>query len=232
MKLFYSLLGETSFYGGNKETIDSLLLSILPKPRHKYKPIIQSFVANDSEGDDSNIIGSSFSVITKGSFNKMLLLQNVVRCLHELGGFCYMEVSNNYPFYHSCNRVLWQSSLCELEHDANCIIDLLTNTGSKFSRVAETLGSCDVSKILQWITEAMNLIYTGEGPPDIDTPDYNMCDDDDNNDDDDGFKTLGASDGACMVTAVIAQWLVRYLCKKLMQLMTPEAAILKRKYAV
>ena len=76
----------------------------------------------------------------------------------------------------------------------------------------------------------MDLIYTGEAPPsDIDTKDYDMCDDDDDND---HFKTLGATDGACMVTAVIAQWLVRYLCKKLMQLMTPEAAILKRKYFV
>ena len=76
----------------------------------------------------------------------------------------------------------------------------------------------------------MDLIYTGDAPPDIDTKDYDMCDD--NDDDNDHFKTLGASDGACMVTAVIAQWLVRYLCKKLMQLMTPEAAILKRKYVV
>ena len=76
----------------------------------------------------------------------------------------------------------------------------------------------------------MDLIYTGDAPPDIDTKDYDMCDDDD--DDNDHFKTLGASDGACMVTAVIAQWLVRYLSKKLMQLMTPEAAILKRKYVV
>ena len=113
---------------------------------------------------------------------------------------------------------------------------MLAKAGSEFSGVAETLGSCNVDKILQWITEAMDLIYTGEGPPDIDTPDYNMCggddDDDDDDDDNDNFKTLGASDGACMVTAVIAQWLVRYLCKKLMQLMTPEAAILKRKYVM
>ena len=87
--------------------------------------------------------------------------------------------------------------------------------------------------MLQWITEAMDLIYTGEAPPpDTDTKDYDMCDDDDDDHHHHHFKTLGASDGACMVTAVIAQWLVRYLCKKLMQLMTPEAAILKRKYVI
>ena len=73
----------------------------------------------------------------------------------------------------------------------------------------------------------MDHIYTGEAPPDIDIMEYDTCEDDDN-----FATTLGASDGACMVTAVIAQWLVRYMCKKLMQLMTPEAAILKRKYVV
>ena len=104
----------------------------------------------------------------------------------------------------------------------------MAKAGSEFGGVAETLGNCDIGKILQWIAEAMDLIYTGEGPPpEIDTPDYDMCDEDD-----DDIKTLGATDGACMVTAVIAQWLVRYLCKTLMQLMTPEAAILKRKYVV
>ena len=114
----------------------------------------------------------------------------------------------------------------ESEHDANCIINLLAKAGSEFTGVAETLGSCDVSRMLQWIAEAMDLIYTGDGPPpNTDTTEYDMCDDD-------HVKMLGASDGACMVTAVIAQWLVRYLCKKLMQLMTPEAAILKRKYPV
>ena len=72
----------------------------------------------------------------------------------------------------------------------------------------------------------MDLIYTGDGPPDTTLSDYNTCDHDD------FFKTLGASDGACMVTAVVAQWLVRYLCKKLMQLMTPEAIVLNRKYVI
>ena len=43
-------------------------------------------------------------------------------------------------------------------------------------------------------------------------------------------QTLSASNGACMVIALITQWLVRFMCKKLMQLMTPEALILKRKY--
>ena len=112
----------------------------------------------------------------------------------------------------------------ELEHDADCIINLLATTGLEFAGVAEKLESCDVDTILQWMTDAMDLIY---GPPDTDILDYDTCDDHDS-----FVKTLGASDGACMVTAVVAQWLVRYMCKKLMQLMTPEAAILNRKYVM
>ena len=113
----------------------------------------------------------------------------------------------------------------ELEHDANCIIGLLAKAGSEFSGVAERLENCDINTISQWIGEAMDLIYTGDAPPDIDLVDYDTCDDEDFV----SIKTLGATDGACMVTAVIAQWLVRFMCKKLMQLMTPEAVILKRK---
>jgi len=64
----------------------------------------------------------------------------------------------------------------------------------------------------------MQLIYKGNAPPE------------NNSDDSEGYDTLGASDGACMVTTMITQWLVRFMCKKLMQLMTPEALILKRKY--
>jgi len=90
VETFYSLLGQSSFYGGNKETVCSLLLSILPRPGHKYEQITQSLVPVDSEENDA----ISFSVITESSSNKVLLLQNVVKHLHELGGFCYMEVSD------------------------------------------------------------------------------------------------------------------------------------------
>ena len=111
-----------------------------------------------------------------------------------------------------------QSSLEDLTHDANCIISLLETTGSKFTRVVENLESCDINTISQWVAEAINLIYTAKGPPNSDK-----------RNDDTSAKTLGASDEACMATAVIVQWLVRYMCKKLIQLKTPEAVILKRK---
>jgi len=116
-----------------------------------------------------------------------------------------------------------QENLEELDHDASSIIKLLAITGSEFGGVAEELENCEPKAISQWIAEALDLVYTGDAPPDIDTTDYDTCEEEDT------IKTLGASDGACMVTALIAQWLVRFMCKKLMQLMTPEAAILKRK---
>ena len=94
----------------------------------------------------------------------------------------------------------------ELEHDANSIISLLATTRSDFSGVVgavKNLESCDAAVMFQWINESLSLIYTEED--------------------------IRASNGAYMVTAVITQWILRFLCKKLMRLMTPEAAILKRK---
>jgi len=80
--------------------------------------------------------------------------------------------------------------------------------------VAEKLNRSDYTTISKWVAEALKLLYKGTAPPD------------DNNYD----EVLGASDEACMVTALVAQSLVRFMCKKLMQLMTPEAMILKWKY--
>ena len=102
----------------------------------------------------------------------------------------------------------------ELQHDANCIISLLETTGSEFCGVVKKLESTDTTLIFQWIVESLDLIYTADGPE-------TNCE---------SVNLLGASDGACMVTAVITQWIMRFMCKKLMQLLTPEAAILKRKY--
>ena len=114
----------------------------------------------------------------------------------------------------------------ELEHDANSIIDLLTSTGARFNGFTETLENCDPIKVSQWVAEALNLIYQGKAPPD--KPNSQTYDE--NNDD--HVETLGASDGACMATAVIAQWILRFMCKKLMQLLTPESVILNRKYVI
>jgi len=78
VKSFYSLLGQNAFYGAVSETIDSLLLSVLPLPGNSSKLTEQSSFVVDASITTSN--------------KKALLLQMVLKSLHELGGFCYMEV--------------------------------------------------------------------------------------------------------------------------------------------
>jgi len=87
--------------------------------------------------------------------------------------------------------------------------------------VAAKLENCDPNTILDWVTEALDLLYSEDEAPDVKNYDSG---------DGDLVHAPTASNGACMVIALIAQWLVRFMCKKLMQLMTPEALILKRKY--
>lgn len=93
MKSFYSLLGQSSFYGSNEETVCSLLLCILSRPGHKDKSITQSLKSLDHIMDDISFISSE---VTKDLSNRVLLLQIVAKCLHKLGGFFCMEVSDNY----------------------------------------------------------------------------------------------------------------------------------------
>ena len=80
----------------------SLLLGILPKPGHKYEIQSQSFVPvseDDTDGTSTTQLGASFVVTPQSSSRKTLLLQILVKCLHELGGFCYMGVSK---FHNIC----------------------------------------------------------------------------------------------------------------------------------
>ena len=86
---FYTLLNPSSFYGAKKETICSLILSILPRPGHKYDKLSESLVS--TAGSEMKSIDSVF-ITNKSSSNKVMLLQNVVKYLHKFGGFCYMEV--------------------------------------------------------------------------------------------------------------------------------------------
>jgi len=74
---FYALLDESAFYGAVKETVCSLLLSILPRPGHKYKKAPESISVTDEP--------------TKLS-NPALLLHTLLKCIHEMGRFCCMEV--------------------------------------------------------------------------------------------------------------------------------------------
>lgn len=65
------------------------MLSILPRPGHKYDKLSESLVTTGSEVNSTD----SVFITNKSSSNKVILLQNVIMCLHKFGGFCYMEVN-------------------------------------------------------------------------------------------------------------------------------------------
>jgi len=77
VKSFYALLEESALYGAVKDTICSLLLSVLPRPGYKYKEELQSATLDNTANCSSK------------TAQLLYLLQ---KSLHEVGGFCYMEV--------------------------------------------------------------------------------------------------------------------------------------------
>ena len=140
------------------------------------------------------------------------------------------DLYNGFPCYISSafSRYLvtyiifvMQATMEELEHDADSIVGLLANLGTKISGAARKLESWDANTLQQWISEAINVLYSRDLLPDYsgakDVKDFDV-------------KELEASDGAKLVIVLFAQWLVRFMCKKLMQLLTTEAAILIRRY--
>lgn len=129
----------------------------------------------------------------------------------------YVHICNCFKIY-----IIFLQNANELEHDASSIIKLLATTGTEFSGVASKLDACDHSTIIEWVTEALDLVYLEKEAPNT----MNVGSGDDHG------ETPTASNGACMVIALLTQWLVRYMIKKLMQLMTPEALILNRRYAL
>jgi len=105
----------------------------------------------------------------------------------------------------------------ELEHDADNIIKLIATAGSGFGELVESLKNNEPSDILKWVKEGMDVVHA--------RPNGN-----DSSEESIETSLLEANDKVCMIIALAVQWLVRFICKKLMQLMTPEALILKRKY--
>ena len=74
---FYSLVEKSALYGAANSTVCSLLLTVLPRPRHKYKEALQSYTTDDN---------------AKHSSKATQLLNLLQKSLHEMGGFCYTEV--------------------------------------------------------------------------------------------------------------------------------------------
>lgn len=91
--------------------------------------------------------------------------------------------------------------------DAQHIFPLLKKDAS-FEAAFDMLS---VESANEAVNEALGLLHSAPDPKD------------------EGIVPQEMSQEACLVVSVLQQWLVRHLCKSLMQLMTPEALCLHRK---
>ncbi len=91
--------------------------------------------------------------------------------------------------------------------DAAHIFPLLEKDAS-FEAVLQTL---TIDSANNAVNEAIQVLHTAPDPNEEGVASYEM------------------SQEACLVVSILQQWLIRYLCKTLMQLMTPEAICLHRK---
>ena len=99
-----------------------------------------------------------------------------------------------------------QYQLDELETDAEHLFPLIQNDAA-FDGI---LPSLTIDSAHQAVTEAMHVLHTAPGP-------------------NEGVAPREMSQEACLVVSILQHWLIRHLCKRLMQLMTPEAVSLHRK---
>lgn len=69
----------------------------------------------------------------------------------------------------------------------------------QFKRLIETRDKCD---IVSGINEAFQMLFEAASPEDQ--------------------HTVEIFPDACLIISIIQQWLIRYLCKRLLQILTPE----------
>ena len=100
-----------------------------------------------------------------------------------------------------------QCSLEELKLDAEHVSNLVCSD-PEFHGLLQNITP---QGVLQGVAEAMEKLHEAPSPQGGNVP------------------NVGLSPEGCMMVALGVQWLVRHLCKRLMQLMTPEALIVHRK---
>eukprot|EP00731_Ephydatia_muelleri_P021734 Em0014g325a len=164
--------GKESLYGLKEETIDSLLLSMLPTARHSYQPYKPK---DDPEG------GYAIGVVC---------LQKLIQALRTSAGLHILDCS-----------------LEELKLDAEHVSNLVYSD-PEFHGLLQNITP---QGVVQGVAEAMEKLHEAPSPQGGNVP------------------NVGLSPEGCMMVALGVQWLVRHLCKHLMQLMTPEALIVHRK---
>lgn len=93
----------------------------------------------------------------------------------------------------------------EVTNAAEHIFEMITHSkDSEFQRILDDLQRGNIVSI---VDEAFNCLYNGPHPNSTEMP-------------------FGMYTDACVVISIILQWLVMYLCKRLMQLVTPEALVI------
>lgn len=90
----------------------------------------------------------------------------------------------------------------ELKADAERIFTLILQDPD----FKETMGEIKHTDVVSIVNEALHVLYHSPDPEDFDTP-YQIYND------------------SCLVISVLLHWLVSYLYKQLMQLLTPEALV-------
>ena len=94
-----------------------------------------------------------------------------------------------------------QYSVAELQSDANQLFDAILKEDHEFSQVVTEIQH---ENALAVVDEALHVLFHGPHPNKKDAPIEIYVD-------------------ACFVMSLLLQWLVRYLCRRLIQLLTPEA---------
>ena len=98
-----------------------------------------------------------------------------------------------------CSKL--QYSVAELQSDADQLFDAIRTGDLEFSQAFTHIQH---GNALAVVDEALHVLFHGPHPNEKDAPIEIYVD-------------------ACLVISLLLQWLVRYLCRRMIQLLTPEA---------
>ena len=109
------------------------------------------------------------------------------------------------PWFNCGLTVVLQFSLDELKHDAIYVAHFV-RADPEFQGLLKNIAP---QGVVRAVNEAMQKLHQAPAP-------------------NGSNLSVGVSPEACMIIAIAIQWLVLHLCKRLMQLMTPEALTIHR----
>jgi hypothetical protein len=202
VKDFFDHVGEDSFYGARRDdTVGSIALSILPKSvfRFKHSKVARQRSSHNFRGRLGVPPDSPKPQTARTS--STVLLSFLIDELTKSAGFVIPEYSE-----------------AELKSDAAYIVRLLGKARSSLQGVARAIqeNKYSDSDLRDFVKETLQHLHNPSGPDLFKTP-YGYA------------QIRGISSESCFVVMVFVQWLVQYMCKHLLQLMTAEALTLHRK---